>query len=324
MSHRRRASLALLPIWAAGLLAAGCAGAPLVAGDVESGADAGRDVRADDGQAADAGDATEAGDAGAEESASDGDSGAPAPDADAGSSAPDRFELPAATGSYDVDFGIGIDGLGSSRVGSVAVTGGAGTITIDGTPRPVGIYEKQAWDAFGYNLYQVLAVAPDRWFMLWLYCRGGALTDIYIEDTAGGDMAWEPASGTCDESSSASTVSVSFPAVDLPVPDLVGGFTIAGTDLELDGAAPGWVRAGSSVLSVYVFDHVDCSQECGTPGWYELHALLWDPERQWLCFGIFYLFTDAEPVLLTYAFSLPSLQAPFGAVQFPDATWSGP
>lgn len=246
------------------------------------------------------------------------------PSADTALPATDRFVVGAAQGSYAVPFTITIDGDGTGRVGDVAITGGSGTVVIDGATLPLGVYERQAWDAFGYTLFQALAVAPDQLSVLWFYCRDGALTDVWIETANGPPMAHHPASGTCTESSSPSAVEVDFPALDMPHPMLVDGFELAGPNVEIVGAQPGSLRVASDEYEVYVFGLVDCTMECGDAGWYELHALLWDGRRQALSFAIFYLFLDDRDPLLAYAFSLPSLSAPFPTTTLSGASWSGP
>lgn len=257
------------------------------------------------------------------------DAGGPAPGPDAGAEIDagprEHLSVPATDGSYDVPYSISISGRGSRSVGAISIDGGFGTISIEGTPLPIAIYEKQPWPEFGYTLYQALAVAGDRWFALWFYCQPNGLAYIYIEGTDGTPLTLVDSTGECTESDVPSTIAASFPAVDLIAPRVDDGFVVSGQDVSLDGAAPGWVRVGSSELAVYVFEHIDCTLDCGADGWHELHALLWDPERRWLCFGIFYLHTDhQQPVFLTYTFSLPVLQDPIGSVEFPDATWTPP
>jgi hypothetical protein len=185
------------------------------------------------------------------------------------------------------------------------------------------VHERQVWEAFNYTLFQSLAVSGEHWVVLWCYCQEGSLDWVYFEAADGSPLALDGATGVCDESALASTVEASFPAVDLPVPELVAGFTVTGTDVFIEGAAPGWLRVGTREYDVYLFNHIDCTEECGAPGWHELHALLWDREREWLCFSIFYLFED-RPVQLSYSFSLPSLVAPFAGLQLGDATWTAP
>ena len=72
-----------------------------------------------------------------------------------------------------------------------------------------------------------------------------------------------------------------------------------------------------------VFNTVDCSATCGTPGWYELHTRVWNDATHAATFVIVYLrLDDPTHVLLAYALRLPTLDDPFRNVLLP-ATWTG-
>jgi hypothetical protein len=105
---------------------------------------------------------------------------------------------------------------------------------------------------------------------------------------------------------------VEFPPVDLPAIDLVQGFAMQSPQLSFDGSGAGVMELGSGSYSVYPFNAVDCSTGCGTPGWYELHSVLWDPTTADACFGIYYLFVESPPVdvQLDYVLCLPTLEDP--------------
>src|SRR5439155_4137103 len=93
----------------------------------------------------------------------------------------------------------------------------------------------------------------------------------------------------------------------------------SGPKVSIPQGKPGTVELGAP-MTVLAFNDVDCST-CGTPGWLELHSLLWDPSKQRACFGIFYLREPGKPVLLEYALTLPDLSDPAGLTKF-DATYS--
>jgi hypothetical protein len=91
----------------------------------------------------------------------------------------------------------------------------------------------------------------------------------------------------------------------------------------LDGATPGSLQLGSATLEVLPFNTVDC-HNCATPGWMELHSLLWDPVQAQVCFAIFYLIAnDTAHVKLAYSLTLPSLTEPAGNLTL-AATWTTP
>jgi hypothetical protein len=108
------------------------------------------------------------------------------------------------------------------------------------------------------------------------------------------------------------------------MPQLVPGFTIDGPAVHLDGAAPGTVTLGGGTLTLLVFNTVDCTIKCGTPGWTELHSLLWDPSAVRACFGIVYLRQDdLAHVQVAWSLTLPLLTDPAGNAVLP-ATWTTP
>jgi hypothetical protein len=245
--------------------------------------------------------------------------------------APDLAPLHITAGATDgtvkllnADFSIG--GTGSTRIGAFNIAHGSGTIELDKKSVPAAVYVRQMFSAEHLFLYQTLAVETDRLWVLWFYCSSidNSLQGIYYEATDGTPVTLEDATGTCQDLATTSTVAVQYPAIDLPLPTLVPGFTIDGVQVKLDGAAPGTLTLDSGALTVLVFNTVDCRNTCGTPGWTELHSLLWDQERSRVCFGIFYLEAgDPSHVLLTYSLTLPSLTDPAGQLTLP-ATWTTP
>jgi hypothetical protein len=229
-----------------------------------------------------------------------------------------RIVLEATDGELTLDFDVAITGDGSSFIGALDVVGGSGTVEVNGEVLPLVAYERQP---FGdWLLFQLLAVASDRWYVLWAYCQGADLSWIYFEGTDGTRLDVEPASGSCLDGPGPTQVAVSFPAIDMPLPPLIDGFTIEGPSVSLAGAEPGWVDLGAK-HTLLAFEEVDCTTQCGSPGWREVHSLLWDEAAARACFGIFYLFDDGPDVLLTYALTLPDLSDPAGNLALP-ATWS--
>jgi len=243
-----------------------------------------------------------------------------APDAAPDAAAATHVIVDETAGSLELPFTFDAEGSGTDRVGAIEVSGGLAAIEVDGEAWIGVAYEHQDWSAFGYDTFQVLLVAPDHWVVLWIYCQGSELTDLYFEVSDGSPLAYEPASGACTLVDEPDTVDVALPAVDMHVDQLVAGYRVLGDDLQIDGPAPGALRLGPTEMHVLAFRDVDCSAECGAPGWYELHAVLWDPVGSRACFGIFYLFLDDQPVLLTYSLTLPDLTDPAGETQL-DATW---
>jgi hypothetical protein len=220
--------------------------------------------------------------------------------------------------SITLDFDVAITGSGTSFVGDIDVQGATGTAVLDGETFSVLAYERQPFAE--YVLYQMLAVSTDRWFVVWAYCVGTDLTYFYFEGTDGTALDYESASGVCAEAPGPIEVEVQFPSVDMPIPNLYEGFTIDGPAVQVPSGAPGTVDLGV-VHTVLPFEAVDCTVDCGAPGWRELHTLLWDQVSGRVCFGIFYLFEDDPEILLAYSLTLPDLSDPAGDVALP-AEWT--
>jgi len=71
------------------------------------------------------------------------------------------------------------------------------------------------------------------------------------------------------------------------------------------------------------FESVDCRSCPGADGgWWELHALLYDPGRKLACFGVFYMLQPGQ-VELHYSISLPDLSDTGSGASF-TATWTTP
>jgi hypothetical protein len=146
------------------------------------------------------------------------------------------------------------------------------------------------------------------------------LLGLYYEGTDGTPMTWVDTVGTCVTDGTLSEPHVQFSAVSMLYPSLATGYTVSGPDIDIPSGTPGAATLGSSQYVVLPFETVDCS-ECGSPGWYELHAILWDSTMREASFGIFYLSEGASEVLLAYALTLPTLASVL-PTQSVTATWS--
>jgi len=240
-----------------------------------------------------------------------------------GDAAPaERIVLAATAGDLDLGFRAAADGTGSSLIGAVRLTDAVGTIEVGGPPIDAVVYQRIDWEAqTGYTLLQALLVAPDRWYVAWLYCRATALEVVWLEGTDGTPLGYEAATGLCSHDATPMTASVALPAVDMPLPVAAGGFAIDGVDLSLDDAGPGRLVLGGAEMVLLPFETVDC-RSCGGAGWWEIHALLWRPDAGRACYAILYLRRDVlGSVLVAYALTLPDLSDPAGSVEVP-ATWS--
>lgn len=224
-----------------------------------------------------------------------------------------------------------IDGSGSNRVGSVSVTEGTGTAEIRGRETPALVYRRIPWlGQTGRILYQTLAVSPDALYTVWFYGDGGGnLREAWVAGTDGTRLRQESASGTCEGTFDPTEVQMSFPATDLALTSLAGGYSVSGANVDIGTDGMGTVtlpkaipEALATTYDAYAFESVDCTTRCGGSGWYELHLVLWNPAATRALFGIMYLPRSDDPVRLSYLLSLPDLRQP-GQQQF-DAEWSAP
>jgi hypothetical protein len=208
---------------------------------------------------------------------------------------------------------------GTSRVGHIELQDGVGSVEIDGDTLDAFSFEHPP-EFSGYMLYHVVAARRDEVFMLWLYCQGTSLTYVYSEGTDGSPMLGEGASGTCVATHTASTITASLPALALPPVALQTGYTLTGDMLSYGGTSPGEIVFDGITYSLLPFEDVDCYTVCGSPGWYELHSLLWSSTLERLGFGVLYLF-DGQPVGMGYVLFLPDGERPGGYYTF-DSTWT--
>jgi hypothetical protein len=217
-------------------------------------------------------------------------------------------------------FAATVNGEADATIGEISIRANVGSIEVNGEALPALAYEEQPFGQ--YTLYQTLVVAPDRLYVVWLYCEADQLTYVYFEGTDGLSLDYEVASGSCAAISEETVTSASFPALDMAVPELLPGYVIDGPSIQLDGASPGTIDFGGGPLHLLVFEYVDCT-DCGGAGWEELHALMWDEALARLCFAVIYLFEPGEPLQVAYSMTVPDLSDPAGNTSL-EATWTGP
>lgn len=222
-------------------------------------------------------------------------------------------------GTLPVNFRVSIVGNGELSVGAIDITDDVGTVEIDGEVRPVLVYERQPWPSAGYVLYQGLAVADTSWTVLWFYCDDTGLAHVYVESTDGIPLQTVLATGTCEYQSLGLRVPVELPGTEFQVIYEGDELAIDGPDISVHAGELGSIVLGGVPFVVAPFETVDCSA-CDSPGWYEVHVVLWDPEAQRAGFAVVYLESTGH-ARITYGITLPDLSDIVGDTIF-DARWS--
>lgn len=200
----------------------------------------------------------------------------------------------------------------------VMVDADVGTMALYGTPAAAAMYNSLP---FGdYTIFGSVVVAPDQWFIAYPYCMNDMLVDVYAEAVGPGGFALLPASGTCATMAKATSAAVDLPAFEIATPQPFNHPSVHGADIDITNGV-GEIAVKGVRQPAVVFDVVDCSTDCGSPGWYELHTLLWDDATHAATFVIAYLMIGMnDRVQLSYALRLPALDDPFQNAVL-AATW---
>jgi hypothetical protein len=268
-------------------------------------------------------------DAGAPEAAEAADAG--------GETAPTQLALPATQGSWLANVDLNVTGRGSGELGAISLTHGVGTITFHGAPAkalyfvgsvvPLGTDAGAADSALADEYdFEIIAEQEGRIIATWLTCYKGSLAYVYYESTDGlASTKSQSASGTCTVVAQPTTETPAWPAFSFPAPSVVSGFTITGTDLAFDGKGPGTIALNGTSWALHPFHAIDCTA-CASPGWWELHSILWNPDGAGACLGILYLQKNAPTsVELAYLMCFPDLTSPIPNDQkMYAASWTSP
>ncbi len=245
---------------------------------------------------------------------------APLVDAAPPSGFPPMLTIGASHGTLASSFQATIAGSGSGSLGTIAIDSNTGTTQLDGEIGQTALYNSVPFS--GYTIFGSVVIAPDRWSIAYPYCMGSSLVDVYAETVGAGGFVLSPASGSCASVTSTAPTAVDLPGFTIATPAAFGSAVVHGAQIELDHGA-GQIALAGVMKPAVVFNTVDCSTTCGTPGWYELHTLIWDETAQAATFVIIYLTVGAQShVQLSYALRLPALDDPFHDAVL-SATWTG-
>lgn len=219
------------------------------------------------------------------------------------------FLVPATETDFTSDYTATIEGTGRGRLKEISVQGNSGFVTFDGRRIPILVYYQYYWDVAQSLTFTILGIEEDRLSTFWAYCdTSGDLSQLWYETSDGVEVTYENAQGKCTTSDEPYGAVINLPALQVPEPTLVDGFTLSGTHLAWDGTTPAELDLSGEPWMAYPYNLVDCTEICGDPGAWELHSLLWNPATSELCFGIFDLWTPSDgSVYLSLTLCLPDL-----------------
>jgi hypothetical protein len=189
---------------------------------------------------------------------------------------------------------------------------------------PVILYDRVVWDYAGVTIYGGVGLTASELVPVWFYCDGSDWFTVWYESTTDGIMREAFGQGVCSEALTAHDARVQLPSSTLNEINSVGEFTVQGPQLSVNDSGRGRMSLAGKAWDLAVFATVDCTVDCGSPGWYELHSLYWRPTATDMCLGLFYLFPD-DPgrVSLEHSMCLPSLSDPEAGVPVAfEASWS--
>jgi hypothetical protein len=176
---------------------------------------------------------------------------------------------------------------------TVSISSNQGTVSFGGRgPFQAFLYSRTLFPAANSIVYTGLGVETGTWYPFFLYCSAdGRLTRVYGEMTDRDVAVFDDVDGTCTDQGVAFMSPVSLAANTLSPVALTCGFSVhgPGSSIDLEGSQNGSVTFLGSDSIALPFHTVDCRTDCGTPGWYELHTIVWNRVRQEVGFEIIYL-----------------------------------
>jgi hypothetical protein len=205
----------------------------------------------------------------------------------------------------------------------VSIAANQGTVAYGGRgPFPAFIYIRQ--DFVGDIIYGGLGVDGGVWFPFWLYgTPDGRLVAIYGEMTDQDTDVFVSIEGTWTDQGVSAPQPVSIPAHTLSPVALSCGFTVSAPPggVDLRSSSVGSISLLGDLSTVYPFHTVDCRSGCGTPGWFEIHSIIWDPVKLGAAFGIIYL-DDTGVALGADGIAVPGGAIVGDNLPISGATWS--
>jgi hypothetical protein len=207
---------------------------------------------------------------------------------------------------------------------TVSIVSNQGTVSFGGRgPFQAFVFNRSWFPAANSFLYSGLGVESGTWFPFFLYCSGdGQLTKVEGEMTDRDVRVFDDVNGTCTDQGVAPMAPVSLAANTLSPVALTCGFSVHGPaagSIDLEGSQNGSMAFEGNSSIALPFHTEDCRTQCGSPGWYELHTIVWNQVRQQVGFEIVYL--DDQGVHGTDEVVLPD-GSTGNSGTFVGATWS--
>ena len=215
-----------------------------------------------------------------------------------------------------------VDGDGSDFIGAVRISHGVGTVQMGCKTLPLAIRDRQMSSVGDppipiVNFY-ALAVGEDRLYDLTFECQKGALRYVWYGGTDGTPRSLEDLTGSCTEISAPIMSVVQFPAIDMPLPRAVSGYTIDGAEIRLASDGTGTIVLDSISNDLFVYD-----DGAGDPASY-LYVLIRDRSGARLSRALLELDSDDPAHVIVYdAITLPSFEDEIGTRTL-DATFTKP
>jgi hypothetical protein len=206
---------------------------------------------------------------------------------------------------------IAAEGRGTDFVGALRLAHGVGTVELGCETLQVAVYDSFV-SADGIVQVTTLAVKSDRLYALQFECDKARLGSVWYESTDGAANVPEQLSGSCSEVTLPADSRVVFPAIDMPLPRTLNGYTIDGPEISLSREGRGSLSLNGVAHELFVFGDHRCLENCELDDWSSLEALIWERSSGRLSYGLVYL-QDVDRVTLRPGATLPGFVEQIGA-----------
>src|SRR5262245_45519568 len=208
---------------------------------------------------------------------------------------------------------------------TVSIVSNQGTVSLGGRgPFQAFVFAQGTVRAANSIVYTGLGVENGTWYPFFLYCSAdGRLTKVYGERTDRDVSVFDDVVGTCTDQDVAPMSPVSLAANTLTPVALTCGLSVhapAPNSVDLEGSQNGSMVSFGGDSIALPFHTVDCRGACGTPGWYEVHTIVWNQVQQQVGFVVLYLLADGS-VRWANQIELPAGSTGETSL-IPEATWS--